>query len=92
MVILIILSNGKIYIGSSYNKNGLLGRWSYYITTVDGGNVVFKKLLAQKPKAYLDFQFTILKVLSKDITAIEAVEVEELFKQKLQTKRFGYNH
>ncbi|MFJ7971732.1 GIY-YIG nuclease family protein [Psychrobacillus sp. NPDC096389] len=85
-------SNGKNYIGSSYNKNGLLGRWSEYAATIDGGNEVFKQLLVQDSGAYLHFQYTILKVLPKDITAIEAVEIENLFKRKLQTIQFGYNH
>ncbi|WP_375200743.1 GIY-YIG nuclease family protein [Bacillus sp. RS11] len=85
-------SNGKIYIGSSYNKNGLLGRWSDYATTIHGGNLAFKQLHANNPKAHLQFQYTILKVLPKDITALEAIEIENSFKQKLQTIPFGYNH
>jgi hypothetical protein len=85
-------SNGKIYIGSSYNKNGLLGRWSEYVKTTHGGNEGFKQLLTQNSKAYLHFQYSILKVLPKDITALEAVEIENVFKRKLQTISFGYNH
>ncbi len=86
------LSNGKIYIGSSYNKNGLLGRWSEYTTTIHGGNEAFKQLHALCSTAHLYFQYSILKVLPKDITALEAVEVENIFKRKLQTISFGYNH
>ncbi|MEK5214599.1 GIY-YIG nuclease family protein [Psychrobacillus sp. FSL H8-0487] len=86
------LSNGKIYIGSSYNKNGLLGRWSEYATSIHGGNEAFKRLNAQNSTAHLYFQYSILKVLPKDITALEAVEVENVFKRKLQTISFGYNH
>lgn len=85
-------ANGKSYIGSSYNKNGLLGRWSEYVATIHGGNEAFKQLLERNPTAHLHFQYTILKVLPKDITALEAVEVENLFKRKLQTIQFGYNH
>lgn len=86
------LSNGKIYIGSSYNKNGLLGRWSEYATTRHGGNESFKQLLSLNPTAHAHFQYSILKVLPKDITALEAVEFENIFKKKLQTIPFGYNH
>lgn len=85
-------SNGKSYIGSSYNKNGLLGRWSEYAATIHGGNEVFEQLLEQDSTAHLHLQYTILKVLPKDVTALEAVEVENLFKRKLQTIQFGYNH
>ncbi|MCL1698343.1 MULTISPECIES: GIY-YIG nuclease family protein [unclassified Lysinibacillus] len=84
-------SNGKIYIGSSYNKSGLLGRWSDYATTIHGGNEAFKQLLAQNTTANLQFQYTILKVLPKDITALEAIEIENNYKRKLQTIPFGYN-
>jgi len=84
-------SNGKIYIGSSYNKNGLLGRWSDYATSIHGGNQAFKQLLTQNPTANLHFQYTILKVLPKDITALEVIEIENSFKRKLQTIPFGYN-
>lgn len=85
-------SNGKIYIGSSYNKNGLLGRWSEYALTINGGNLAFEQLGQQNPNAHFQFQYTILKVLPKDITALEAIEVENNFKRKLQTIQFGYNH
>ncbi|MFV2047093.1 GIY-YIG nuclease family protein [Metabacillus litoralis] len=84
-------SNGKIYIGSSYNKNGLLGRWKEYASTIHGGNEKFKELHALNPTAHLNFQYIILKVLPKDITALEAVEIENSFKRKLQTIPFGYN-
>ncbi|KMY54133.1 hypothetical protein AC623_09470 [Bacillus sp. FJAT-27231] len=85
-------SNGKMYIGSSYNKNGLLGRWSEYAATIHGGNEAFKQLHEQNPAAHLHFQYAILKVLPRDITALEAVEFENLFKRKLQTILFGYNY
>lgn len=84
-------SNGKSYIGSSYNKSGLLGRWSEYVATIHGGNEVFKQLLEQDSMAHLHLHYTILKVLPKDITALEAIEVESLFKRKLQTIQYGYN-
>ncbi len=84
-------SNGKIYIGSSYNKNGLLSRWSDYATTIHGGNKAFKELTTKNSNAHLNFQYMILKVLPKDITALEAVEIENVYKRKLQTIPFGYN-
>lgn len=85
-------ANGKVYIGSSYNKNGLLGRWSEYAATIHGDNEAFKELLVKDSAAYLHFQFSILKVLPKDITPLEAVEAEKGFKRKLQTfAPFGYN-
>jgi len=70
------LVNGKNYIGSSYNKDGLLGRWSNYATTLHGNNEVFKKLLKKEPTAHLHFQYSILKVLPKDVAGGEAVDIE----------------
>lgn len=85
-------SNGKIYIGSSYNKAGILGRWTDYIQTKHGGNKGLIDRLETNSKAYIHFQYTILKVLPRDITAIEAVEIEQLYKRKFKTIEFGYNN
>ncbi|WP_460268857.1 GIY-YIG nuclease family protein [Bacillus luti] len=84
-------SNGKLYIGSSYNKGGLLGRWKDYADTVHGGNNALKSLYNQNNDAHLQFQYSILKVLPKDVTPLEAVEIEKKYKQKLQTIKYGYN-
>ncbi|AJG56695.1 GIY-YIG nuclease family protein [Bacillus cereus] len=84
-------SNGKLYVGSSYNKNGLLGRWKEYVHTIHGGNNKLIRKHNQDAKAHLQFQFSILKVLPKDVTQLEAVEVEKRYKEKLQTIKYGYN-
>ncbi|MED2688602.1 GIY-YIG nuclease family protein [Bacillus toyonensis] len=84
-------SNGKLYIGSSYNKNGLLERWKEYVHTIHGGNNKLIRKHNQDAKAHLHFQYTILKLLPKDITPLEAVEVEKRYKEKLQTIKYGYN-
>lgn len=84
-------SNGKLYIGSSYNKNGLLGRWKEYVHTIHGGNNKLIRTHKQDAKAHLQFQYSILKVLPKDITPLEAVQVEKRYKEKLQTIKYGYN-
>ncbi|SME39020.1 hypothetical protein BACERE00185_04535 [Bacillus mobilis] len=84
-------SNGKIYIGSSYNKGGLFSRWKDYADKIHGGNNALKLLHKQDVKAYLQFQYSILKVLPRDITPLEAVEIENKFKEKLQTIKYGYN-
>ncbi|MES5896861.1 GIY-YIG nuclease family protein [Bacillus cereus group sp. RP43] len=84
-------SNGKLYIGSSYNKNGLLGRWKEYVHTIHGGNNKLIRKHKQDAMAHLQLQYSILKVLPKDITPLEAVEVEKRYKEKLQTVKYGYN-
>lgn len=37
-------SNGKMYVGSAYGENMILGRWIAYIATGHGGNVELRKL------------------------------------------------
>ncbi|MFJ7730739.1 hypothetical protein ACIQXF_02470 [Lysinibacillus sp. NPDC097231] len=46
----------------------MLGRWSEYAITIHGGNLAFEELHAKNTNAHLQFQYTILKVLPKDIT------------------------
>ncbi len=82
--------NGKQYIGSTYGKQGLLGRWTEYYKTKDGGDVKIKEHLKSYPDAFIDFQFTILRVLQKPITINEAVEIESLYKDKLLTRNAIY--
>ncbi|PGX57073.1 hypothetical protein COE12_03510 [Bacillus anthracis] len=84
-------SNGKIYIGSSYNKGGLFGRWKDYADKIHGGNNALEQLHKKDGNAHLQFQYSILKVLPRDITPLEAIEVETNLKQKLQTIKYGYN-
>ena len=79
------------YIGSTYNNDGILGRWSEYVHTLDGGDVGMKEHLDKYPNAYLDFQFTILRILPKPIAMKEAIAVETLYKKKLDTIKHGYN-
>lgn len=85
--------NNMQYIGSTYNNEGILGRWTNYVRTLDGGDIGIKAHLKKHPNAYLDFQFTILRVLPKPIEMEEAVAVETLYKKKLGTRSevFGLN-
>ena len=80
----------KQYIGSTYNDIGILGRWTDYVKTLDGGDIGIKEHLKTYPDAYLDFQFTILKVLPKPISINEATQVESLYKEKLCTRNLIY--
>ena len=85
----------KLYIGSTYNDEGIWGRWKCYIETHDGGDEGIKELLAEKENknAYLHFQFSILRTLSKTVLPEEAISIENLYKKKLHTKngKYGLN-
>jgi hypothetical protein len=84
-------SNGKLYIGSTYGKNGLWGRWSNYATTGHGGNKLLADRLQNDPAAVNYFQYSILEILPGSSTADDAVAKEILWKQKLGSQINGYN-
>ena len=85
--------SGKQYVGSAYGKNGLYGRWSEYVNTRHGGNKKIKELLKEDSERYHKFQFSILQILPKSLAVdnTSAIEIESLWKSKLNTIKFGLN-
>lgn len=79
---------GSVYIGSTYNKEGIWGRWKEYAkTNGHGNNVELKKICAQDVNYPKDnFTWSILKILPIGISENEAVEIETLYKKKLGRK------
>lgn len=80
----------KQYVGSTYNDDGILGRWTEYYKTHHGGDVDIKEHLRKYPDAYYDFQFTILRILPKNVADKEAIRVEGIYKNKLCTRNPEY--
>ena len=80
----------KQYVGSTYNQEGILGRWKNYIDTHHGGDKELIAHLNKYPNAYKDFQFTILRILPKSVTDKEATMIESLYKKKLNTRNTEY--
>ena len=89
------LNNGKHYVGSTYGENGIWGRWETYVrTNGHGDNKALKEILCSDPNyARKNFQWSILEVLPLNITIDQAVDRENLYKQKLMSrhKLTGYN-
>ena len=85
------LVNGKQYVGSAYGEKGLLGRWSIYIKTGHGNNKKIGEAICQYPDRYEHFQFSVLQILPKNITEEDIIKIENLWKNKLQTRKFGMN-
>ena len=84
---------GKLYVGSAYGEDGIWGRWSKYVSTNGhGNNKTLKELIANDSNHGQNFQFSILMLLPKTITADEAIKKERLFKNKLGTNSFGLNN
>ena len=85
--------NGKIYIGSTYNKNGTWSRWSEYVYTNGHGNdCELKQLVESQPDYAKNFRFSIIEVfLNKDDTSPYILERERYWKEVFRSKIFGYN-
>lgn len=86
-------NNGKLYVGSTYNSEGIWGRWSDYASSGHGGDVDLTELCKTDPDyAKKHFQWSILETLSLNITQPEAIDRESLYKEKLGSRQFGYNN
>jgi hypothetical protein len=86
-------SNGRHYIGSTYNKHGVWGRWAQYAETGHGGDISLSKLLkTDSDYAKKNFQWCILETLPLGIPDEQAIDRESLYKRKFGTREFGYNN
>ena len=83
---------GLQYVGSTYSKEyGILGRWSGYAKSGHNENKLLKKLFKDDENYADNFQWSILTLLSKNITEKEAITIETLYKKKLGARTFGLN-
>lgn len=75
---------GKLYVGSTYNHDGIWGRWGDYARTGHGGDVQLANLIAEDPDYAKDnFVWSILQTLPLNVSDREAIRVETLWKNKL---------
>ena len=81
--LLIERDTGKQYVGSAKGEESLWGRFCDYARTGHGGNVELKRLKLK------DFQATVLEVVNSDTQEIE--QIEEAWKKKLLSRKFGLN-
>lgn len=82
-------SNGKMYVGSAYGENMILGRWQSYIKNGHGGNVELKKVELDYIKKH--FKYSILDIFKSTVDDKTIIERENWWKSLLQTREFGYN-
>jgi hypothetical protein len=78
-------SDGKGYVGSAYGSENLLGRWRNYGKSGHGGN---RRLRERNPR---NLRFCILQLVSQDLSSVEAIYLENTWKERLGTKKFGLN-
>lgn len=76
--------SGKLYVGSTYNTQGIWGRWSEYAATGHGGNVELRKLVEEcSDYAKKHFKWAILQTLPLNIKEDKAIDIETKWKEKL---------
>jgi len=83
------VSNGKMYVGSAYGENMILGRWRAYVKTGHGGNIGLKRLTFDHIKQ--NFRYSILDIYKSTTDDQIIIERENWWKEVLQTRKFGYN-
>jgi hypothetical protein len=72
------------YVGSAGGREGFFGRWMQHLT-IGGDAVQFEK---REPSEYL---ISILQVVGSDIIDEEIVRIEQVWMDKLQSRRMGLN-
>lgn len=93
---------GKLYVGSAYGEDGILGRWTTYLTSgydkneVENGqypNIEFQKLIREKGLSYIkeNFQYSILETFTDDVSDEYIIARESYWKEALLSRKFGYN-
>lgn len=73
------------YVGSATGSGGFHARWLSYVRDGHGGNV---GLRSRDPS---DYQVSILEVAASSSSSDEIVEMEALWKRKLQSREMGLN-
>ena len=81
--------SGKMYVGSAYGENMILGRWRSYIKNGNGGNVGLSNLNFSYIKE--NFEYSILDIFKSTTDDEIIIERESWWKEILKTRTFGYN-
>ena len=81
--------NGKMYVGSAYGENMILGRWKSYVKNGNGGNVELKKIKFEYIKN--NFGYSILDIFKSTVDDDTILERESWWKEVLLSRDFGYN-
>lgn len=84
--------DGRQYIGSATGENGIMGRWTVYANNHTGGDKLLIELLKEDSEAFKHFQFTILRILPKDMEKNEVLRLEDLYKRKLGSRVSGLHN
>lgn len=83
------ISNGKMYVGSAYGENMILGRWQSYVKNGNGGNVELKQIDFDHIRK--NFRYSILEIFKSTIDDQTIIDKEGWWKKVLLTREYGYN-
>lgn len=89
------ISNGKVYIGSTYGHNGVWGRWCCYVySNGTGYNDKLEEIRAADPTyPERNFQWSILEVLyTNDCKTQMIIDREKYWKAVFCSREFGNNN
>lgn len=82
-------ASGKMYVGSAYGDEMILGRWKSYANSCHGGNVELRKIETDYIKE--NFEYTILEIFKSSTDDETILNRESFWKRVLHTRDFGYN-
>jgi len=73
----------SLYVGSTYNQEGIWGRWKQYAETGGHGHdITLRKLCEEDPQYGNNFSWSILEILPLNISQDEAITIETRYKNK----------
>jgi GIY-YIG catalytic domain-containing protein len=78
-------TDGRLYVGSAYGKEGIWSRWKSYAKNGHGGN---RQLKGLNPE---NLEFSVLEIASAIKSVEEVIERENRWKIRLGTRDFGLN-
>lgn len=78
-------SDGMRYVGSAYGEDNLLGRWREHVS---GDAGITAALAKRDPRK---FRFSILELTSPSAGAEDVIEIENSWKTRLHSRKFGLN-
>lgn len=86
-------ATGKQYVGVTYNKDGIWGRWANYAQNGHGNDKDLMAIINKYPNyGKENFQWCILETLPLNVLQDFAIDRESLYKEKFGSRVFGYNN
>lgn len=87
-------TNGSLYVGSAYGKEGIWQRWSTYATNGHGGNKKLQEIVRAHGSKYPieNFVISLLWYGGSSVSDDEVLAKESFWKEALLSRSFGnYN-